>query len=268
MITEIWAHQGSSHVYIENTLAAFKQAIKEGVDGIEFDVQRTVDGELVVIHDENLMRLTGENRFVWEITWKELQELTLKSAVVKTEKVDYFHAKVPSLDDVLELMQKSDVTVNIELKNSVYFYPGMEDEIIACVNKWVMQDRVVYSSFNHLSMKKMVNLVGPEDCAILTLDIQDAPWDYARQVGVSAYHPMIASLQHLNLVKKCHQAGLKVRTWTADADVHIYGALALGVDAVMTNKTTRALELRKQFQEDGGKRALEFIKASGLKIIE
>lgn len=268
MISEIWAHQGSSHVYIENTLAAFKQAIEEGVDGIEFDVQRTADGELVVIHDEHLMRLTGDGRFIWELTWPELQELTLKSAVVKTEKVDYFHAKVPKLDDVLKLIKESDVTANVELKNSVYFYPGMEDEIIACVNKWGMQDRVVYSSFNHLSMKKMVALVGPEDCAILTLDIQDAPWDYARQVGVSAYHPMIASMQHLNLVEKCHQAGLKVRTWTADADVHIYGALLLGVDAVMTNKTTRALELRKQFQEDGGKKALEYVKASGLKIIE
>lgn len=268
MISEIWAHQGSSHVYIENTLAAFKQAIAEGVDGIEFDVQRTTDGELVVIHDEHLMRLTGDNRFIWELTWAELQELTLETEVVKAEKLDSFHAKVPKLDDVLELIKDSKVKANIELKNSVYFYPGMEAAIVACVNKWAMQDRVVYSSFNHLSMKKMVTLVGSEDCAILTLDIQDKPWNYARQVGVSAYHPMIASLQHLNLVEKCQQAGLKVRTWTADADVHIYAALLLGVDAVMTNKTVRALELRKQFQEDGGKKALEYVKASGLKIIE
>lgn len=268
MISEIWAHQGSSHVYIENTLAAFKQAIEEGVDGIEFDVQRTADGELVVIHDEQLTRLTGDSRFIWELTWTELQELTLQSAVVQTDKNDYFHAKVPKLDDVLGLMQERNVTINVELKNSVYFYPGMEEAIVACVNKWGLQERVIYSSFNHLSMKKMVTLVGAEKCAILTLDIQDAPWDYARQVGVSAYHPMIASLQHLKLVEKCQQAGLKVRTWTADADVHIYGALLLGVDAVMTNKTTRALELRAQFQADGGKKALATVKASGIKIIE
>lgn len=268
MISEIWAHQGSSHVYIENTLAAFKQAIDEGVDGIEFDVQRTVDGELVVIHDEHLIRLTGDQRFVWEVTWVELQELTLETDVVKTEKHDYFHAKVPKLDDVLNLIKESAVTANIELKNSVYFYPGMEEEIVACVNKWAMQDRVVYSSFNHLSMKKMVTLVGPKDCAILTLDIQDRPWDYARHVGVTGYHPMIASFQHLNLVEMCHQAGLKVRAWTADADAHIYAALLLGVDVVMTNKTVRALALRKQYQEDGGKKALESVKASGFKIIE
>ena len=268
MISEIWAHQGSSHVFVENTLAAFKQAVEEGVDGIEFDVQRTADGELVVIHDEHLMRLTGDQRFVWEVTWAELQELTLETEMVKPEKLDYFHAKIPKLDDVLALMKESEVTVNIELKNSVYFYPGMEEEIVACVNKWELQERVVYSSFNHLSMKKMVTLVGAENCAILTLDIQDEPWDYAKQVGVSAYHPMIASMQHLNLVEKCHQAGLNVRTWTADADVHIYAALLLGVDAVMTNETAKALKLREQFQEDGGNKALEYVKASGLKIIE
>lgn len=268
MISEIWAHQGSSHVYIENTLAAFKQAIEEGVDGIEFDVQRTADGELVVIHDEQLTRLAEDPRFIWEITWPELQELTLESAVVEVDESDYFHAKVPKLDDVLELIQASDVQINVELKNSVYFYPGMEEEIVACVKKWAMQDRVVYSSFNHLSMKKMVALVGAADCAILTLDIQDAPWDYARQVGVTAYHPMMASLQHPQLVEKCHQAGLKVRIWTTDADWHIYVALLLGVDALITNETARALELRAQFLKDGGQKALEVVQTSGLKIME
>ena len=267
MISEVWAHQGSSHVYIENTLAAFKQAIDEGVDGIEFDVQRTADGELVVIHDEHLARLTGENRFVWDVTWSELQELTLKTKFAQAEKIDYFHAKVPKLDDVLELIQTSNITANIELKNSVYFYPGMEEEIIACVRKWGMQDRVVYSSFNHLSMKKMVSLVGSKKCAIITLDIQNQPWDYAKQVGVSAYHPMIASLQHLNLVEKCHEAGMKVRTWTADEDAHIYAAFLLGVDAVITNEPAKALELRKQFQTDNGKKALDIVKALDLKII-
>lgn len=268
MISEIWAHQGASHIYVENTLAAFQQAIEEGVDGIEFDVQRTMDGELIVIHDENLMRLTGKNYYIWEKTWAEIQELNLQTEIVKPEPLDYYHAKVPKLDDVLALIKESEVTANIELKNSVYFYPGMEEEIIACVNKWGMQERVVYSSFNHLSMKKMVNLVGSNDCAILTLDIQHEPWNYAKKVGVSAYHPMIASLQHLNLVEKCHQAGLKVRTWTADADVHIYAALLLGVDVLMTNKTARALDLRKQFQDDGGQQALAHVEASGLKIIE
>lgn len=268
MISEVWAHRGSSHVYVENTLASFKQAIDEGVDRIEFDVQRTADGELIVIHDEHLMRLTGENRFVWGLTWSELQELTLETEVVQPNKFDYFHAKVPKLDDVLKIIQASPIPVNIELKNSVYFYPGMEEEIIACVNKWGMQNRVIYSSFNHLSMKKMVSLVGAENCAIVTMDIQNQPCEYTKQVGVSAYHPMISSLQHLNLVKKCHEAELKIRPWTADADVHIYAALLLGVDAVITNETTKALELRKQFQADGGEKALEIVKASGLKIIE
>lgn len=268
MMSEIWAHQGSSHVYIENTLAAFNQAVQDGVDGIELDVQRTADGQLVVIHDENLLRLTGKNQFIWETDWSALQALTLNTEIIQTRKIDAFHTKIPKLEEVLELIRESNVSVNIELKNSVYFYPGMEEEVIACVNKLKMEERVVYSSFNHLSMKKMGTLVGGNKCGILTMDIQNEPWVYAKKIGVASYHPMISSLQHLNLVEKCHQADLKVRVWTADDDVHIYGALLLGVDAIITNKTKKAIRLRQQFREDDGRKALEYIKASGLKITE
>lgn len=267
-MSEIWAHRGSSHIYIENTLAAFKQAIKEGVDRIELDVQRTADGQLVVIHDENLLRLTGKNLFVWEINWSALQELTLNSKLNQNSKADAFHAKVPRLEEVLQLIKNSNVSVNIELKNSLYFYPGMEEEVIACVNKLHMRGRVIYSSFNHLSMKKMVALVGGENCGVLTMDIQNDPWHYTKKIGASAYHPMISSLQHLNLVEKCHQANLKVHVWTADEDLYIYGALLLGVDAIITNKPTKALQLRQQFYDDEGKQALKSVQAAGLKIIE
>lgn len=67
-----------------------------------------------------------------------------------------------------------------------------------------MQEQVLYSSFNHASIKRMTSLVGPQYCGLLTLtsDIHFAPWTYLAEVGVSAYHPMINSLQQPSLVKK------------------------------------------------------------------
>lgn len=256
--TEIWAHRGASHKYIENTIPAFKQAIEDRADGVELDVQRSKDGKLVVYHDERLKRLTGVDKFLWELTWDELQALDLHSLNEE--------AKIPLLEEVLELMKNTDLTVNIELKNSLHFYPGMEEEVLALVNEMEMLDQVLFSSFNHQSMNRMSKLARAEYCAILSSDIQFEPWNYAEDVGVKALHPMVNSLQQLSYVEECHKRGLKVNVWTADEEAYINAALLLGVDAIMTNEPEKAIQLREQFQSDNGKKAVETIKALGLQF--
>lgn len=256
--TAIWAHRGASHKYIENTIPAFKQAIADQADGVELDVQRTKDGKLVVFHDENLKRLTGLDQFLWQITWEELRDLDLHSLNGE--------ANVPLLKEVLALMKETDLRVNIELKNSLCFYPGMEAEVLALVQEMDMIDQVLFSSFNHESMHLMSKLAGPETCALLTSDIHHEPWQYAQKVGVKAIHPMVNSLQQTNYVEECHCHGLKVNVWTADEEAYINAALLSGVDAIMTNKPEKAVQLRKQFQADNGKEAMEMIQALGFHI--
>ena len=254
--TAIWAHRGSSTKYIENTMQAFEAAIVDHADGIELDVQRTKDGQLVVYHDERLKRLTGVDQFLWQLTWAELEELDLHSL--------NDDAKIPLLKDVLERMKATDLIVNIELKNSLNFYPGMEEEVIHLVREMGMLDQVIFSSFNHESIQRMAQLVGPDRCAILTTDIHFNPWAYACEVGVSVLHPMVNSLQQAGYVEESHRQGFKVNVWTADEEVHIYAALLLGVDAIMTNEPKKAVQLREQFLADGGQKALETIQEIGL----
>lgn len=258
MQTQIWAHRGSSHIFVENSMAAFQQAISDGADGVELDVQRTKDGQLVVIHDEHLKRLTGADRFVWATTWEELRKLTLKET----------SERIPLLEEVLALFKLTDLVVNIELKNSRYFYPGMEQEVVDLVTDFKMKDQVLYSSFNHASMAKMVEMVGGDQCAVLTADIQVKPWKYLDEIGAKTYHPMINSLLQANLISTCQDKGLKVNVWTADESAHIYGALLLGVDAIITNEPARAIELREQFQSDGGQKAMEAVKTLGFSFPE
>ena len=268
MHTTIWAHRGSSHQYIENTLAAFKQAIHDGSDGIELDVQRTKDGKLVVIHDENLKRLTGDTGFVWEKTWKELQQLSLKPSKIVSASNKSLDTAIPSLEAVLQLMKETHLTVNIELKNSIHFYTGMEEEVWACVQKFGMEDQALFSSFNHQSMHHMVSLAGADRCAILTSDVHYEPWNYAEAIGVKSIHPALNSLQQRNLVQTCHEKGLKVHVWTADEDAHIYAGLLLGVDAIITNVPKKAIALKKQIQEDSGAKALKSVQSLGLSLGE
>lgn len=256
MHTQIWAHRGSSHTYIENSMAAFRQAVADGADGVELDVQRTKDGRLVVFHDENLKRLTRLNKCLWEVSWEEIQTLTLGDT----------SENIPSLEEVLDLFKKTDITVNIELKNSLYLYRGMEQEVFDLVADFEMENQVLYSSFNHESMKQMAELAGGEHCAILTSDIQVAPWDYMKSVGVQSYHPMINSMQQRDLIQNLRKNGFKVNVWTADHPAHIYAALLIDVDAVITNEPKRAVELRQQFQSDGGQKAVKAVRALGFSI--
>lgn len=268
MQTAIWAHRGASRDYIENTLAAFAYAIEAGADGVELDVQRTADGVLVVIHDEHLKRLTGEDKYLWQVDYADLEKMTLKAKTAQKIRHDSFHTKVPTLKEVLQLFKETDLTVNIELKNSIYLYPRMEQEIVDLVNEFAMQEQVIYSSFNHASMKLMSSMVGPEYCGILSSDIHFAPWKYTKEVEVKAYHPMINSMQQPGIIKNCQDEGLKVHVWTADDDAHIYAAFLLGVDALITNLPAKAIELRKQMTEDGGRIALEAVSSLGIPIIK
>lgn len=250
--TEIWAHQGSSNIYIENTIAAFKKAIRDGSDALELDVQRTADGELIVFHDENLKKMAGINEFIWNMDWLDLNKIILSKRNNKFKEIDdsYTNMKIPKLEDVLKLVKGSNITINIELKNSVYCYPNMEKEIIDCVNKFGMQNQVLYSSFNHLSISKISSLIGPKYCGILTEDIQVLPLEYIKKVGATAYHPSINSLNQSEIVEDFHKEGLKVHTWTVNEDVDIWKALFLNVDAIITDKPIRAIELQKKLQNN------------------
>ena len=73
--TAITAHRGSSITTPENTMAAILQAIEEGANFVEIDVQETKDGTVVLAHDKDLNRVFGINRRIWEVTYDELKDL-------------------------------------------------------------------------------------------------------------------------------------------------------------------------------------------------
>ena len=124
---KIWAHRGCSQMYPENTLTAFEKAMNiKGVAGIELDIQLTRDNELVVIHDERVDRTTDGFGNVRDYTLKELKTFHIHTGSEASE-------HIPTMREVFELLStrlKEGMKLNIELKNSIYPYPGMEDKIV------------------------------------------------------------------------------------------------------------------------------------------
>ncbi|MDQ0194074.1 glycerophosphodiester phosphodiesterase [Paenibacillus wynnii] len=179
-----FAHRGASAVCPENTMVAFRRSLELGATGIETDVQMTKDGKLVLIHDEELERTTTGTGYVKDQTLEELQRLDAGSWFGK----DFGGETLPTLEDLLQLLQGQDIILNIELKNGVFLYPGMEEKVIEAVRAFNMSEQVILSSFNHYSLA-YCNTLAPEiRTGILYMEGLYRPWDYAATIGATALH--------------------------------------------------------------------------------
>ena len=144
---KIWAHRGASGYAPENTMEAFSEAVRRKADGIELDVQLTKDGEIVVIHDEKLERVSNGTGWVKDYTLKELRKLNFNKTFPEQGS-----ARIPTLKEVYELMKKEDMLVNVELKTSIVFYEGLVDKVLDLAARMGMEEKVLYSSFNHYTL--------------------------------------------------------------------------------------------------------------------
>ncbi len=176
----IWAHRGCSQNYPENTLTSLGKAMNiDGLSGIELDIQLTKDGELVVIHDEKVDRTTDGIGFVRDFTLAEIRTLHIRTGEERAEHIS-------TMREVLELLKPKmldGLKLNIELKNSVYPYPRMEEKIVKLVAEYGLQEQIVYSSFYPNSLLK-VHALEPEaklgvlngslsNCLFMALGIED-----------------------------------------------------------------------------------------------
>lgn len=235
-MTAIWAHRGSSAYAPENTIPALKLAIEQGADGVEFDVQRTVDGHVVLIHDETINRTSNGFGRVADLTLEQLRLCDFTNGFV-----GFRHVRIPTLAEALEVLAPTDLVINIELKNNVELYPGMEDDVLRIVQQAGLLDRVIISSFNHFSLANLRGRVAPENLGLLFSDGLYDPWSYARWFGAGHLHPHRLALKQPNFMWLCHEAGIKANVWTVDDERDVEELTRLGVDAIITNFPDRAL---------------------------
>ena len=179
MMTKIFAHRGASGYAPENTLEAFALAMEMGADGIELDVQLTKDGEVVVIHDEVIDRVSNGKGLVKDYTLVQLRKFSFDNHMEGYENIS-----IPTLKEVLELVKASKMEVNIELKTGIYWYLGLEEKVLEIVKNREMHKRVIYSSFNHYSVQKIKELDQKAETAYLYSDVILNVENYAKGTGV------------------------------------------------------------------------------------
>lgn len=199
-------------MYPENTLLAFeKAAAVPGLTGIELDIQLTRDGRMAVCHDERVDRTTDGTGEIRNYTMAELKRLVIDAGNGRQE-------RIPEMEEVLDLLEdrlKSGMKLNIELKNSIISYEGMEQKIIDLVHSRGLEKGIVYSSFSALSVERIKEIDPEARTGILDTKVSDCLYKLRGGCNADALHPFWRGMD----LPREKIEGYTVRAWLAG---HLY----------------------------------------------
>ncbi|AJD91402.1 hypothetical protein JMA_20850 [Jeotgalibacillus malaysiensis] len=238
-MSKVFAHRGSSIKYPENTMLAFKKAEKTGCYGIELDLHMSRDGYQIVIHDETVNRTTNGRGYIKDLTLRELKKFSIKRKWYRNE-------KIPTLDDVLEWAMTTNLIINIELKNDKIYYEGQEEAVVQKVAEYGLGDRVIYSTFNHKSVKKLKQLTDSEVAALYSKKGTN-PLLLVKSTGADAIHANHRVMTE-SLMKDCQQHGIPVRLYTLNKPPLIKKWIDAGLAGVITDDPELAENILKEKQ--------------------
>ncbi len=228
---KIYGHRGYSGRYPENTMLAFQKAVEAGADGVEMDVQLSRDGAVVIMHDETLDRTTDGTGYVKDHTLAELKKLN----ATKTFAGKFDKQEIPTFQEFCDWLKGTEIVANVELKNSVIYYPELEKKCIDIIRTAGVEKRIIFSSFNHATLFKVKELAPdiPVGALMENTELTYAGF-YCKQFGFRYYHPD-GSLLTAETVKECKEHGIGLNVWTVN-DLNTFEKMVeWDIDGVITN---------------------------------
>jgi len=228
----VMAHRGASGSAPENTLAAFHLAAESGADFAELDVQLSLDGEVVVIHDLTLDRTTNLAGEVRDYTLSELQAADAGSWYAP----QFADQHIPTLRQVME-MAGDRMGLNIEIKKTA----DMQDTvagIIDLIHKLNFKP-VIITSFAQPAIE-LARRINPDIATGLIFDKKHPKQQLA---GEWQYLCAKYTLVDESFVQQAHAAGKKLLVWTVNTQDDILTMMKLGVDGIITNYPAKTKKL-------------------------
>ena len=211
-------HRGCAGQCPENTVAAVERAAPH-VDAVEVDVRRCGSGELVVVHDAELDRLTGASGRVADADWEELRELSVLNS----------GEPIPRLGDALDAAPDG-LLVNVEIKE-----PETALDALAAARR--ADNEVLFSSFHPEALAALRDRDPSADRALLVADgTPERAVGAATELGCVAVHPPIDPATESTIVEAAHEAGLAVNAWTATDREDAERLVAAGVDGIIADR--------------------------------
>jgi len=244
----LFGHRGASAHYPENTLPAFRGAVEAGVPYLELDVWATADGEVVVHHDETLLRLCGVDRHITDLTLAELK--TLDAGFGFSTDGDRTHPfrgggiTVPTLTEIFDAFPEA--FCNIEIKQEA---PAIEEQVLAAVRRAGRTEQVLLAAEQDSIMQRLRPLCAPIPTSLSFGELAaffgwlhgGCQGEY-RPPGVALQIPESWQGQPLvtpESVRIAHAVGLEVHVWTVNEPQDMERLLDFGVDGLMSDYPER-----------------------------
>jgi glycerophosphoryl diester phosphodiesterase len=231
---EVIGHGGAGDFFPGNSRDAIEQALKIGVDRIEIDVQRSADGDLVLVHDDTFL-LHGRKTPTDEITTAQLRQL-LPGLLTLDELVDLNRANVPLLLDVK--------------------LPGYEPDLIAAIRRYRLAATASASSTHAIVLRRLHRAFPEMRLGLSTghiatgIPYRPGRFVVSRTLRLVTPIPLVAAMrlcgatetmiQHRvctpRLVRTVHNSGRRVNVWTVDRPEQMRYFIDMGVDGIISNR--------------------------------
>lgn len=242
-----FAHRGGAGhpdlIGMENTITAFRHAVALGFRYVEIDVHGTLDGQIMVFHDDDLSRLTGERGLIAELTLAEIAKLRIGNS-----------EGIPTLDEVFETFPTT--RFNIDIKNSQAIAP-----LVKMIDLHRAHERVCVASFSIARLREFRRLMGRR--VVTSVTPIGVAWNsyvpalphFLNSPGMAIQIPLTQSVGPRQipvltrrLLRHAHLAGKVVHSWTIDDPAEMHRLLDLGVDGIVSDRTDL---LKQVFVERG-----------------
>ncbi|HCW54699.1 MAG TPA: hypothetical protein DG753_13405 [Clostridium sp.] len=222
--TQITAHRGSTLRAPENSISSIREAISEGADFAEIDVQTTKDDVPVLFHDSTLKRISGISNEIKNLSYEEVSKIDNGSYVGP----EFADEKIPSLESVLE-EAKGKIKLNIELK-PMKENDDVAEKTIELIKKYNMEDEVVVTSIDYDCLRQAKSYDPLIKYGyIIAMSVGEVENIDADFISIES------SLVKPELITKLHDMNKEIHVWTINGEETAEDMIALGVDNIITD---------------------------------
>ncbi|WP_426486608.1 glycerophosphodiester phosphodiesterase [Flavobacterium sp. 2] len=216
------AHRGAKAYEPENTLQAFQKALDLNSDGIELDVHLSADGNVIVIHDETIDKMTNGKGAVNSFSLQELKSFSI------AEK-----HQIPTLKEVFDVVNKK-CFINIELKSAAAL-----TKVVSLIDEYVSEkgwnyEHFIVSSFDWNALLEVHNLDSKIPIGVLTETDLNLALAFAETIKAKAIHPYYHLLNREN-VQEMQQKGFLVLPWTVNIEEDIQKIKSYNVNGIISD---------------------------------
>jgi glycerophosphoryl diester phosphodiesterase len=222
---EITGHRGSKLRAPENTLSALRQAITEGADYAEIDVQTTADGVVVLLHDADLMRVASVKRRLRDINFHELSGIDVGSWFAP----EFSSERIPTLQEAIDLA-RGRIKLNIELKFT-WPDPTLTEKVGDIVRRNGFISECVVSSLNFQALTEVKQAFPELKTGFIVLQAVGK----LSRMGAD-FLSISAARATPRLVRAVHSRGEKVHVWTVNDLNNALSMIEMGVDNIITDE--------------------------------